>query len=425
MEAARVPEPALAVAAFMHQVNSGRLRELARNPLMATILCQVHAVDLTHPLPKGRYAAYQRFYELLRDRFYDPSSTGINHQLHTQLRRYGAQASAAIDGLPGRLLTALGQTAFRRQNERVGAGALEEIKACVSDLRPHDMPVSRWDALTAQVLRRTGLVVVTAGDIAFVHQTLAEFLAARHAACDPRAGESELLRLSHKNNLHALSFLTSYDRFLVAAWIAEDRSPPGLRDLIVELSGSYSSAAGVAELVRDGVDLGDEVLETMATTLRRLASGRDLSRAMAAAEDLASVDVPSAVEVLSIVLKSPAINFLDRAQSSKKIIEFDPLRAVDVFAEVSMSRRLDIMYRDHASDYLMELDQARAASVIAEMVREREGNADELIVLTRKLARLDRSVAVSMLEEVLNRRTWREPHRQELLKSLAEMESSL
>ncbi|MDX3099297.1 NACHT domain-containing protein [Nonomuraea angiospora] len=425
MEAARVPWPAPAVEAFMHQVNSGRLRELVRNPLMATILCQLHAADPTHPLPMGRYAAYQRFYELLCDRFYDPSSTGINHQLHTQLRRYGAQSSAAIDNLPGRLLAALGQAALRRQHERAGAGALEQIRACVADLRPDDMAVSRWDALTAQVLRRTGLVVVKAGDVAFVHQTLGEFLAARHAARESRIGESELLRLSHKNGLRPLSYLTSYDRFLIAAWIAEDRSPPGLGDLLVKLSGSYSSAAGIAELVRDGVDLGAEVREAAADTLRRMASGRDLSKTVVAAEGLASVDVPSAVEVLSIVLKSPAISFVDRARLSKKIIEFDPLRAVDVFAELSMSRRLNIMYRDHASDYLTALDQERAASVIAEMVREREGDADELAVLIKKLANLDRPVAVAMLADALDRHVWTEPHRLKLLKCLTEMEASV
>ncbi|MGW4796346.1 NACHT domain-containing protein [Nonomuraea sp. NPDC004297] len=425
MEAARVPDLTPAVAAFMHQVNSGRLRELVRNPLMATILCQLHAADPTHPLPKGRYGAYQRFYELLCDRFYDPSPAGVNHQLQAQLRGYGAQSSAAISALPSGVLAALGQAAFGQQHEHASVAALEQIRTCVAPLRPDDMPVSRWDALTAQVLRCTGLVVVTAGDVVFVHQTLAEFLAARHAARDPRTGERELLRLSDKNGLRPLSYLTSYDRFLVAAWIAEDRCPAGLRELIVELSGSYSSAAGIAELIRDGVDLGDEVRELVAGTLRRMANGRGLSKTMIAAEDLASVDVPSAVEVLSIVLKNPTISFLARARLSKKIIEFDPLRAVDVFAELSMSRRLDIMYRDHASDYLTELDRARAASVIAEMVREREGNANELIVLIKKLARLDAPIAVSMLTDVLSRRTWKEPHRSRLLTWLSEMESSL
>ncbi|GAA2216472.1 hypothetical protein GCM10009850_119410 [Nonomuraea monospora] len=425
MEAARVPEPAPAVAAFMHQVNSGRLRELVRNPLMATILCQLHAADPTHPLPKGRYAAYQRFYELLCDRLYDPSSAGVNYQLQAQLRGYGAQASCAISNLPSRLLGALGQAAFVQQHEHVGGSAWEQIKTSVVPLRPDDMPVGRWDALTEQVLRRTGLVVVRAGDVVFVHQTLAEFLAARHAARDPRIGESELLRLSGKNGLRPTSYLTSYDRFLVAAWIAEDRCPLGLRELIVDLSGSYSSAAGIAELIRDGVDLGDEVRESVAGTLRRMANGRGLSKTMVAAEDLASVDVPSAVEVLSIVLKNPTISFLDRASLSRKIIEFDPLRAVDVFAELSMSRRLNIMYRDHASDYLTELDRARAASVIVEMVREREGDANELIVLIKKLFRLDMPVAVSMLTDVLDRRTWKEPHRSRLQTCLGEMESSL
>ncbi|MEU6715638.1 hypothetical protein ABZ897_29600 [Nonomuraea sp. NPDC046802] len=141
-----------------------------------------------------------------------------------------------------------------------------------------------------------------------------------------------------------------------------------------------------------------------------MASGRDLSKTVVAAEDLASVDVPSAVEVLSIVLKSPALSFVDRARVSKKIIEFDPLRAVDGSAELSMSQRLNIMYRDHASDYLMALDQERAASVIAEMVREREGDADEFAVLIKKLANLDGPVAVGMQADALDRRVWKELH---------------
>ncbi|WP_343955528.1 hypothetical protein [Nonomuraea longicatena] len=272
--------------------------------------------------------------------------------------------------------------------------------------------MSKWDALTAQALRRTGMVLVTADDVTFVHQTLHEFLAARHAARDPHARRGELLRLSHKKGLLSQSYLTSYDRFLVAAWIVEGRSPPGLKDLIAQLSASYGPAAGIAELVRDGVDLGSRVRESAAVTLRKMASGRDLSRMIVAAEDLASVDVPSAVEVLSVVLRSPTISFPDRARLSKKIIEFDPLHAVDVFAELSMSRRLDIIYRDHASD-------------LTEMVREREGDVHELIVLTGKLARLDRLAAVTMLAEALDRHTWKKPHRQKLLTWLATIQSSL
>ncbi|MBT2224849.1 NACHT domain-containing NTPase [Nonomuraea sp. NEAU-A123] len=417
MEVARVPDPALAVAAFMDQVNSGRLRELARNPLMATILCQLHAADPAHPLPKGRYAAYQRFYELLNDRFYDRSSAGINHQLDTQLRRYGTQSAAAINDLPSGILGALGQAAFHQQDERASR-SLEQIKTNVSCLRPQDMPASRWDALIAQVLRRTGLVVIKVNDLAFIHQTLGEFLAAKYAACDTNCSEEELFRLTNQDGVRSFSYLTSYDRFLIAAWIAEDRRPSGLHDLMLKLSASFSSAAGIAELIRDGIDLPKDVRESVTGTLRKMASGRDLSTAIVAAENLASLDLPSAVEVLSIVLRSPRISFLDRARLSKKIIEFDPLRAVDVFAELSMTRQLNIMYRDLASDYLIELDQARASSVISEMIRERTGNVDELIVLTNKLAKLDNRLAITIMTDIMSHCTWKEAHHLRLLEWL-------
>ncbi|MCA2229944.1 NACHT domain-containing protein [Nonomuraea aurantiaca] len=423
MDAACIPEPAPAVAAFMDQVIRGRLRELVRNPLMATILCQLHAADPAHPLPRGRYTAYQRFYELLKDRFYDHSWAGINNQLITQLRRYGGQSAAAIDDLPGRLLDTLGQLALRHKHVR-GSHSLEHVKANIVDLRPKDMPASRWASLIAQVLRRTGLVIVRADDFNFVHQTLGEFLAARHAACDAHASEDEFRRLSRADTLQFLPHLTSYDRFLIAAWIEEDRSPPELHDLMLELSTSYSSAAGIAELIRDGVNLGDDVRNSMTHTLRGMVNEQNLSKTITAAESLASVDISSAVEILGIVLKSPRISPLYRFRLSKKVIELDPLRAVDVFAELSMSRRMNIIHRDHASDYLMELDQLRAIAVISEMVMERKENIHELIVLTKKLAKLDKALTVNMLTDIIARCAWQKKHHLRLLEWLSEVKAS-
>ncbi|GAA2409872.1 hypothetical protein GCM10010404_79830 [Nonomuraea africana] len=422
MEAARISDPTLAVAAFMEQVNRGRLRELVRNPLMATILCQLHAADPAYPLPRGRFSAYQRFYELLKDRFYDCSSTGISDQLNDQLRRYGAQSITAINDLPGKILEALGHVALHQQHERA-SHSFGEIRASVACLRPKDMPTSRWEALIVQVLRRTGLAVINGDDLSFVHQTLGEFLAAKYAASNTKFSEEEFRRLSHKDGRYSPSYLTSYDRFLIAAWFEEDCRPPGLRDLMLHLSANYSSAAGISELIRDGIDLGKGVRDSVAETLLKMASGRNLSTTILAAENLASLDISSAVEVLSVVLKNPRITFLDRALLSKKIIEFDPLRAVDTFAELSMSRQLNIMYRDHASDYLMKLDPARAASIISEMIIERRSDVDELIVLSKKLAKMDEPLAIDILSDILDRYSWSELHRLRLLNWLSKMRS--
>ncbi|MEV4460985.1 hypothetical protein [Microbispora sp. NPDC049633] len=421
MEAAQVHDPVDAIAAFMAQVNRGRLRELVRNPLMATILCQLHAANPNYPLPRGRYGAYQRFYDLLKDRFYDCSPAGINSQLASQLNRYGSQARNAISDLPGAILDVLGSLALRLQHERV-SGSLELVKKYVSHLRPRDMPASRWESLMAQVLRRTGLVVVRGEELDFVHQTLREFLAAKHAAENRKRSEEEFLKLG-KDGRHLPSYLTSYDRFLIAAWVLEDCAPRGLSELLMQLSTHYSSAAGISELIRDEVDLGSDIREATARTLYKMANGRNLSTTIAAAENLASVDISSAVEVLAVVLKNPRISFVDRALLSKKLIEFDPMRAVDTFAELAMTRRLNIMFRDYASDYLVGLDQGRAASVIADMIRERGGNFHELIVLSRKLARLDGALAANLLSSRIQTYNWSEKRRSLLVSELSEIRS--
>ncbi|GAA2402349.1 hypothetical protein GCM10010404_70270 [Nonomuraea africana] len=406
MKAAHVPDPLSAATAFIGQVNSGRLSELVRSPLMATILCQLHAVDPSYPLPRGRYGAYLRFFELLRDRFYECSPGGINDQLHRLLGRYGRQAREAIDGLPREILSGLGNIAFRQQRERV-PDALTRIKEGLASLRSRDMSRSRWEILVVQVLRRTGLVVVQGDNLNFIHQTLREFLAAKHAADNADFSEEEFQRLCRKRQSsdegRVTTYLSSYDRFLVAAWITEGGAPPGLFDLLKALSAHYSSAAGISDLIRDQVDLGQEIRDTAARTLMHMIGSSNGSAAISAAEDLASVDVSSAVEVLSLALKNSGLTFVDRARLSKKVIEFDPTRAVDVFVELSMDRRLSIMYRDYATDCLVTIDGLRAAHVMSDMIAEPGRSLSEILVLCKKLEKIDRRLAIKALSEMIER----------------------
>lgn len=85
---------------FLRQVTDGRLRELVRNPLLATITAVVYTREPTRPLPANRVDLYQRFYEYLvtdeqasrrmtpaelrRFRDTDPARYRLAEWIHTQ-----------------------------------------------------------------------------------------------------------------------------------------------------------------------------------------------------------------------------------------------------------------------------------------------------------------------------------------------------
>jgi guanosine-3',5'-bis(diphosphate) 3'-pyrophosphohydrolase len=244
-----LPAPSVAARNLASQLRGTGLEELSRNPLMATMLCQLFAAQADGRLPIGRTRVYRAFVDLLRRRLDDPE-----HGVYQQIRAFGPAATKAIDDLLARSDELVGRLAHARQ-QNVTIPALRLLTEWTAGLRPAQLPEADWTALLAEVLRRTGVLVERSGDFVFLHQTIAEFLAARFTALDQQLSD-ELFRTIFRSGFWRSTtplpaWRQSYFRFLVAAW--QDRPDLDAALRRVATKAGLDGAAFVAALVADGV----------------------------------------------------------------------------------------------------------------------------------------------------------------------------
>ena len=160
---------------FVRQVRDGRLRDLVRNPLLATIAAIAKTLEPTRPLPNSRVDLYDRFMAYLLD-----DNPGRRHTM-AELRR-------SLHDHPARL--ALLEWAHRHRTEIVAHLAVHRMEseaplsAAAHDwvrARNDDLPDS-WQEDLQALLSSTGVFATTENDLRFRHHSFAEFLAARSRA---------------------------------------------------------------------------------------------------------------------------------------------------------------------------------------------------------------------------------------------------
>ncbi|SPF07461.1 putative NTPase (NACHT family) [Streptomyces sp. MA5143a] len=192
--AAGLSEPAERAAEFLKAVAAQKLMEFARVPLMAAMLCQVHVAGPGRPLPAGRSAIFRDFTELLYERQLSGEAAGIRVQARAAMTRYGADALARVESVLDQFPAAISRLAVVRMREQELKNALfmkldadtvvrpeaavDVIAEAVKTKKPLAVPQRVWRDFLETCLRRSGLLIAEAGDYAFVHQTLAEYLAA-------------------------------------------------------------------------------------------------------------------------------------------------------------------------------------------------------------------------------------------------------
>ncbi|QES47370.1 hypothetical protein DEJ50_05570 [Streptomyces venezuelae] len=161
---------------FLRQVEDGRLRELVRNPLLATIAAVASTREPERPLPTNRVDLYQRFYEYLVT---DEEASG--RATPSELRRLR-------DGQPGRYR--LVEWIHAQRTAIIDVLAKERLTtelpladvACswVREHKPPDMELPPgWERDFDRLLIDTGMFVYESSGLRFLHHTLAEFIAAR------------------------------------------------------------------------------------------------------------------------------------------------------------------------------------------------------------------------------------------------------
>ena len=165
---------------FTSRLVQGRLVQLARNPLIATMMCVIFATDRERPLPHSRADLYEQFVTLLMDK--------AIRQLHElkrlqeQLSPYGRNPQGAVDELLGNSRQLLQALASQRLASPVEKSLVEYAEDYPAARCPRNVPAAAWHRVLEEVLRQSGVTLEHGDDFVFIHDTVMEYLAACETA---------------------------------------------------------------------------------------------------------------------------------------------------------------------------------------------------------------------------------------------------
>jgi GTP pyrophosphokinase len=355
-----LPEIAVTVELFVDQVQDRELAEVARNPLMATILCQLFADNPDASLPPGRSRIFDAFEELLNSRQYSDSEGGVRYQLIAALAPFGKIAEEA-----GEKLLELAPEIIRGLAWHHISGdnttTIDLIDKWLIGLKPGHVPVTVWHGVLRDLLRCSGVVQERAGDFVFFHQTIAEHLAAQYVAGDAERSDAEFRRLFNKTLWQDIQ---SYARFLVAAWSSRP-DLPGTLSRVLEKNG-LAGARFVASLRMDGIELPRELSDQSLDHLFSFAVDPKLPEPdrRAATETVLASETSFGVLLLASVIRTPSLDTsyrgwaLERLAAARHRLSLGPTpRSVE-------SALL------HAMRSLVEYDDAEGRDLIAFVARD-------------------------------------------------------
>ncbi|NGO75580.1 NACHT domain-containing protein [Streptomyces sp. YC504] len=229
---------------FVAGLSSTRLEGLACTPLMASMLCQLYEADPARPLPEGRTGAYRSFAELIYEknthkqikRTHDEAIRQLRS--HHQVPRDDRTAEEAAELVRGNLPELIDNLAFEWIEGNDGT-ATDVLATHFHVRRPAKVSEQLWNEFLSDLLRPTGLLTQRGDDFGFLHQTLMEYHAARHATRSKESREQVLRRFQSDSN-QLLSTDASYLGFLLDGLLMpQDRI-----------------AAATTELLRDGLPTG-------------------------------------------------------------------------------------------------------------------------------------------------------------------------
>ncbi|MFF4787321.1 NACHT domain-containing protein [Streptomyces griseorubiginosus] len=162
---------------FLRETQDGRLRELVRNPLLATIAAVNATVDPSRPLPTSRLSLYERFCSHLLTRGATPATvrTELNRRFRDDPERRSFHLW--IDEQKHEVLSALGRC--RMEGE---ASLSEAAWRWVQEHAGERCLPGGWQVEIREFLQGTGLLVPVEDDYRFLHHSFAEFVAAQSYA---------------------------------------------------------------------------------------------------------------------------------------------------------------------------------------------------------------------------------------------------
>ncbi|WP_189891666.1 NACHT domain-containing protein [Streptomyces xantholiticus] len=184
---------------FITLIAEAGLDELARAPLMASMLCQLYAVAPGRRLPQGRSNVYGRFVEEMYRR--------NAHKRVADIQRQAIEAlEASFQHIPDRqAVRAAAESTCNNLPKLINSLAcqmfFEELTPTLDAVTSHPLarppaPARRpeWNQFVACLLNSTGLLSVENGQLAFPHRTFLEF----HAACYATRDKKESVRATRR-----------------------------------------------------------------------------------------------------------------------------------------------------------------------------------------------------------------------------------
>lgn len=390
-------DPCQTADQFIAELARAGLAELARVPLMATMLCQLFAHNPGGSLPGSRGEVYRHFVDLLSRRPYNDTTGGLNTQVRATLDRYGAAATDAGGALLARSPQLIGKLAAARIDGDLRP-AVDLLDSWTTSDRPSNVPATQWRSVLAGLLRRSGLLVERAPDLVFFHQTIIEYLAARYVAEDrQRTAQAWRAMFGLWGSWIKMSYGGedwSYRRFLVAAWAEDPALPAAL------LRGArYQGIHGwqfIAVLAGDRMRLAPEVVLAATEKLEELAARHSLRDRLlpgwfwSAIPGAGRQSIGLAVaREFSAKRRADAIAALSLLDESSGSALFDAFLADPLVPTGGL-------WRSVTSETLIPLTDAQTAEVLAAVAArpaeslpwEREMAAERRISAARKLAEL-------------------------------------
>ncbi|MFI1826640.1 hypothetical protein ACH41E_09300 [Streptomyces sp. NPDC020412] len=301
---------------FLKETRDGRLQELVRNPLLATIAAVNATVDRSRPLPTSRLSLYQRFCEHLLTR--GESAAAVRAELYRRHRDDPERRAFHLwlEEDKQEVLGVLGRCRME------GEGSLAE--AALRWVREH--PAGRplpagWETEVREFLQGTGLMVPADDDYRFLHHSFAEFMAAQSYALEipPEFPDVEdWIRRAYKDDEQ------TFVMFVFCMW---SERPECQRDRITDelltgTRGGHERTLLAGLLLAEGVSLGEAE------------EARVLDRLEAVARNADADDSEEALEVLGGLGGRPSVlERLERMASSELLGPMPRLYAVEGYSQ--------------------------------------------------------------------------------------------
>ncbi|MGW3819254.1 HEAT repeat domain-containing protein [Streptomyces sp. NPDC005046] len=369
-----LPEPEARTTAFLDHVRIPSVRHLATVPLMATMLCQLHADSGQEPLPRGRWALYTRFMDLLRAKQYDERAANVLEQVHAVLDRHGAEGARAAEGLGALADHVLRELALAKYGGDI-TPERQLIERWTGHLRPASLHAERWNALCEELLLRGGLVVRRGGGLEFVHQTLLEHLAAQATVGDPERNRTAYRSIiggwPRRRRVAPLAAVESpYVDFLISSWSGR----PGFARLLAHWSREPHGAQYVARLSSEGATLPRRVLRVATRELFAVVRDerRDPFTRLQAARALVDLGDARGTAEISSFAAFPTHDLGSRLHAAEMLADLGAPDAHELPVSVASNQEADAGRRIRAAEILGRLGDERGARALADLARSSE-----------------------------------------------------